>query len=63
MACWFYSIILLFLLWFPVEISRNLVVFSAGFVVYFAAKTSLLLERSFWSHDSTRIVSMAITSL
>ncbi len=51
--------VLCFLLWFPVEISRNLAVFTAGFVVYFAAKTSLLLGRSFWSHDINRIVSIA----
>jgi hypothetical protein len=55
--------ILCLLLWFPVEISRNLAVFTSGFVIYFAAKTALLLGRSFWSHDSTRIVSIAITAV
>ena len=34
---------LIFILWFPVEMPRNLAVFSAGMVVYFAAKTALLL--------------------
>jgi hypothetical protein len=39
--------ILGFLLWFPVEISRNLAIFSIGFIVYFGAKTVLGLARSF----------------
>jgi len=52
--------ILSFLLWFPVEISRNLVVFSTGFLIYFAAKTALLLSRSVWSHESLHLVSNLI---
>lgn len=35
--------ILGFILWFPVKMSRNLAVFSIGFVIYFAAKTGLEL--------------------
>ena len=34
---------LIFILWFPVEMPRNLAVFSSGMVVYFGAKTALLL--------------------
>jgi len=34
---------LIFILWFPVEMPRNLAIFSSGFVVYFAAKAALLL--------------------
>lgn len=49
--------ILGFLLWFPVEVSKNLIVFSTGFIVYFAAKTALLLASSVWSHESLRLVS------
>ncbi len=49
--------ILGFLLWFPVEISKNLLVFSTGFFVYFAAKTGLFLTRSFFSHESRHLVS------
>jgi hypothetical protein len=49
--------ILGFLLWFPVEVSKNLIVFSTGFLVYFAAKTALLLTSSVWSHESLRLVS------
>ncbi|MGI8962056.1 MAG: hypothetical protein ACR2IV_20320 [Bryobacteraceae bacterium] len=52
--------ILGFLLWFPVEVSKNLIVFSTGFLVYFAAKTALLLTRSFWSHQSLNLVSNLI---
>ena len=39
-----------FLLWFPVEMSRNVVVFVIGFVVYFAIKASLLLAVSLRSN-------------
>jgi hypothetical protein len=52
--------ILGFLLWFPVEVSKNLIVFSTGFLVYFAAKTGLLLTRSLWSHQSLNLVSNLI---
>jgi hypothetical protein len=49
--------ILGFLVWFPVQISKNLVVFSTGFLVYFAAKTSLVLTSNIWSHETLRLVS------
>lgn len=52
--------ILGFLLWFPVEVSKNLIVFSTGFLVYFAAKTALLLTSSMSSHESLRLVSNLI---
>jgi len=52
--------ILGFVVWFPVEISRNLIVFTTGFLVYFAAKSALLLTRSFWSHESLRLISNLI---
>jgi hypothetical protein len=45
-------LILGFLLWFPVQISKNLIVFTTGFIVYFAAKGSLLIMHSVWSHES-----------
>lgn len=41
--------ILAFLLWFPVEMSRNICVFFVGFVVYFALNGCLLLVSSYWS--------------
>jgi len=37
---------LAFLLWFPVQMPRNLAVFSVGFIVYFSAETGLLLGGS-----------------
>jgi hypothetical protein len=49
--------ILAFILWFPVEMRRNLAVFSLGLVIYFAAKVALLLARSYLSHESTRLLS------
>jgi hypothetical protein len=52
--------ILGFMLWFPVEVSRNLIVFSTGFLVYFAAKTALSLTRSFSSLEDVRLVSQLI---
>ena len=53
--------ILLFLLWFPVEMSRNLVTFFSGFVVYFALKACLVLAISLWSNgarDFIHVVSL-----
>jgi hypothetical protein len=50
-------IVLTFILWFPVPLPKNLAMFSFGFVVYFAAKTGLLLTRGLWSRESFHIVS------
>ena len=36
-------VMLVFILWFPVQMPRNLAVFSGGLVVYFGANTALLL--------------------
>ncbi len=52
--------ILGFILWFPVQMPRNLAVFSVGFTVYFAAKTVLMLTWNFWSHESLRLFSNII---
>ena len=52
---------LLFVLWFPVTMPRNLGVFSIGFAVYFSAKTFLLLFQNFWSHQSAIVVSDVVT--
>jgi riboflavin transporter FmnP len=41
--------ILAFILWFPVQMPRNLPILSSGFVVYFAAKTALWLIRNYLS--------------
>jgi len=49
-------VILVFVLWFPVQMPRNLAVFSIGLLVYFAANTGLLLTRGLWSRESLPVV-------
>jgi hypothetical protein len=44
---------LIFILWFPVQMPRNLALFSVGFVIYFAAKTVFLLFHNFRAHEMT----------
>ena len=49
--------ILAFILWFPVKMTRNLAIFSVGFVVFFASKTGLKLLTMYWLPDvSTRLI-------
>lgn len=55
---------LTFILWFPVQIPRNLAALSSGFVVYFGAKTTLLfmltyLPRFYYEHRS--LISICIS--
>ncbi|HXR75732.1 MAG TPA: hypothetical protein VN737_07145 [Bryobacteraceae bacterium] len=54
------ALMLFFLLWFPVQVSRNVAGLSAGLLVYFAAKTVLIFGRDVWSPDSLRLVSAII---
>jgi hypothetical protein len=49
-----------YLLWFPVEVARNVAYLSAGLVVYFASETCLLLARDIWSPQSLRLVSTVL---
>ena len=56
-----FAAILAFVLWFPVQMPRNLAVFSVGLVVYFGAKMALLLFRSYFSRDSFDLVSNGIS--
>ena len=49
---------LAFVLWFPVELPRNLVFFSFSFVSYFAAETALLLVRKMVDNDTLRLLSI-----
>ncbi|MFZ0591638.1 MAG: hypothetical protein WAM39_14325 [Bryobacteraceae bacterium] len=51
---------LICLLWFPISVSRNAALLCSGLMVYFAAKTALLLARDVWSPDSVRLVSLAL---
>lgn len=39
---------LAFILWFPVQMPRNLALFSIGFVVFFATHTGLPLAHTYW---------------
>src|SRR5579883_3247269 len=41
---------LIFILWFPVQMPRNLAVFCVGLVVFFAARTSMWIVYSFGPH-------------
>lgn len=52
--------ILAFVLWFPVQMPRNLALFSVGLVFYFATNVALLLFHSYISHDSSRLVNNGI---
>jgi hypothetical protein len=54
------ALMLMFLLWFPVQVSRNVAGLSAGLLIYFAAKTVLIFGRDVWSPDSLRLVSAII---
>ena len=49
-------LILFFIFWFPVQIPRNLAVFSVGFVFYFTVKTSLLVVHSYWTQSNTSLL-------
>ena len=51
---------LCFLLWFPVVMSKNLAVFTVGFMVYFGAKIFLMLTRGSWSHEALQIMTLSI---
>jgi hypothetical protein len=42
--------VLVFILWFPVQMPRNLAAFSVGLVIYFASKTALRLLRTYMAH-------------
>jgi hypothetical protein len=54
------ALMLFYLLWFPVQVSRNVAALSAGLLVYFSAKTVLIFGRNVWSPDSLRLVSAII---
>ncbi len=51
--------ILSFVLWFPVQLPRNLVFFSFGFVAYFSAETTVLLIREMVSPSVFEKLSVA----
>lgn len=51
---------LIYLLWFPVAITRNTALLCSGLMVYFGVKTALMLVRDVWSPGSVRLVSLAL---
>ncbi|HEX3682253.1 MAG TPA: hypothetical protein VHU83_06895 [Bryobacteraceae bacterium] len=48
---------LVFIWWFPVQMPRNLVAFSAGFAAFFAITTSVWLAHTYVSHLKVRFAS------
>lgn len=50
--------VLAFILWFPVEMPRNLAVFSVGFVVFFSAFTGLLLAHTYWPNVNLQFLNL-----
>lgn len=56
-------VILLFVLWFPVQMPRNLAVLSIGFLIYLAANTGLMLTRGLWSEDVLLLASNVLLSI
>jgi hypothetical protein len=51
--------IICFVLWFPVKLPRNLVVFSLGLVVYFSCRNVLMLAQEFLAVEAARAAAVA----
>jgi hypothetical protein len=56
----FFAILTAFLVWYPVPLSRNVVVYCAGYSVYFISATMGLFVRTIQGEAVTRIVSTAL---
>ena len=54
---------LVYLLWFPVAVSRNAALLCSGLMVYFAVKTALMVLRDVWSPESVKLLSLALVLL
>jgi hypothetical protein len=50
---------LVFLLWFPVDVPRNTVIFAAGYIIFFAVKSLSLFFRYF-SADALPLINLSI---
>jgi hypothetical protein len=48
-----------FLMWFPVQLRRNVVYYAVGYVIYFLSKSVLLLVRNVLEKDVTMVLSAA----
>ncbi|MBV9762019.1 MAG: hypothetical protein JO340_15760 [Acidobacteriaceae bacterium] len=55
--------VLAFILWFPVQMPRNLAVFSIGFTVFFLVTAALLLARTYLPGGSLSLFSDIATSV
>lgn len=53
----FFLLILAFLLWFPIRLSRNTVAYAAGFIVVFAARFSTALLSNLLGESRTYLLS------
>lgn len=54
-----------FLMWFPIQLSRNVVIFTLGYLAYFGSSTLLLLARNLWPgqlSEFLNLVMMIITT-
>jgi hypothetical protein len=56
----FFTILTAFLVWYPVPLSRNVVVYCAGYSVYFISGTMALFVRTIEGEAVTRIVSTTL---
>lgn len=54
---------LAFIVWFPVQMPRNLAVFSIGFVAYFATTTALFLAHTYLSNVELHVMSYLVVLL
>ena len=59
----FILLIAAFLLYYPVPLYRNALIYSAGYVVYFVAKAALLFLHNMRANDLSRICSTAAMSI
>jgi hypothetical protein len=59
----FLASILLFLLWFPVPLSRNIVSYAIGFMVVFASKFSILVVSSLSGYSSPALRALSVTHM
>jgi hypothetical protein len=53
---------LCFLLWFPIDVPRNIAVFSAGYIIFFTVK-SLTLFLRYFSPDALPYINISILSI
>lgn len=51
--------VLAFLLWFPVQVPRNLAIFSGGYLVFFAVTVTSLFIGDFVSRNSEKLINAA----